>query len=85
MLLLFLIFIISACKYDPDMDHHDDHSDSDGGHMGQYVDTNGNGINDYYEESTHSGDGHAFVDDDADGICDRAQDGGSRNTILSVD
>ena len=49
------------------------------------TDANINGINDYVEPSTHvsaavvavayTGQYHEFVDDDADGICDRAQDG----------
>jgi hypothetical protein len=46
---------------------------------------NGNGINDYFEQATHDSGttaktdgavkGHAFVDVNADGICDHAQDG----------
>jgi hypothetical protein len=50
-----------------------------------FVDANGNGINDYFEQATHNSGtsakldggvkGHAFIDDNGDGICDRAQDG----------
>lgn len=49
------------------------------------ADANDNGINDYVEKSTHvsastkaAGDAgldHEFIDSNADGICDRAQDG----------
>jgi len=77
-LLISILIIISACKHDPEMDHDGYHSDSDSEHSEpHYVDANNNDINDYYEEDTHSGDGHAFIDEDSDGICDRSQDGSS--------
>lgn len=41
----------------------------------QFRDQNGNEINDYFEGPTHQGARHAFVDENEDGICDRAQDG----------
>jgi len=50
-----------------------------------FVDANGNGINDYFEQATHDSGasakldgavkGHAFIDANGDGICDHAQDG----------
>ncbi len=51
-----------------------------------FADSNGNGINDYFEESTHNAGttarmsgiatvGHSFMDGDGDGICDHAQNG----------
>lgn len=41
----------------------------------QFQDHNENQINDHFEEPTHEGPEHAFVDENGDGICDRAQDG----------
>ena len=44
-----------------------------------YVDANRDGVNDYVQAATHDPGtpaGHAFVDADRDGICDRAEDGG---------
>lgn len=45
-----------------------------------YVDTNGNGVNDYLEQAPYHDPGagappHAFVDVNGDGICDYAQNG----------
>ncbi len=51
-----------------------------------FTDSNTNGINDYYEQSTHDAGsvaavvsaalyGHTFTDNDHDGVCDYAQDG----------
>lgn len=53
-----------------------------------FVDANGNGINDYFEQATHDSGtsarmggsavgGHSFADMDGDGICDYAQNGGA--------
>jgi len=45
-----------------------------------YADANGDGVNDYVQAGTHDpgfAGGHAYVDADRDGICDRAQDGGA--------
>ena len=41
----------------------------------QFRDKNGNRTNDYAESPWHGQPGHAFIDADADGICDRAEDG----------
>lgn len=72
-----LIFLLSACKHDPDMDHDGDHSDSGNDHQEtHYVDNNENGVNDYFEEGTHSGDGHIYLDENGDGICDRSLERG---------
>ena len=38
----------------------------------QFRDENGNGTNDYAESPWHGQPGHAFIDTDSDGICDRA-------------
>jgi hypothetical protein len=40
----------------------------------RFHDENENHINDYMEEQTHWGE-HEFIDENQDGICDRAQDG----------
>lgn len=75
--IISLVLLISACKHDPEMDHDGYHSDSEYDQREtHYVDNNGNGINDYFEEITHSGDGHTFIDEDEDGICDRSQERG---------
>lgn len=41
----------------------------------QLQDHNQNRINDFFEEGTYRGPTHSFVDENGDGICDRAQDG----------
>jgi hypothetical protein len=41
-----------------------------------FVDDDGNGVCDYFEEGTHyPGDRHGFIDEDGDGVCDLAQNG----------
>ncbi|MGK7344740.1 MAG: hypothetical protein ACNS63_02900 [Candidatus Nitrospinota bacterium M3_3B_026] len=49
------------------------HYNQGGGMM--FRDQNRNMVNDYFEAQWHSATGHGFIDNDGDGICDRAQNG----------
>lgn len=40
-----------------------------------YRDRNGDGLNDFMQGTTHEGNGHDFVDEDGDDLCDVAQSG----------
>ena len=40
-----------------------------------YRDRNSDGLNDFWQGATHEGNGHDFVDENTDGLCDVAQSG----------